>query len=633
MRVSGRYITDDLGRVLILRGCNVGGSSKVPSAPPGGTHLRDSLISPAGVSFVGRPFPLEEADAHFDRLKGWGFTFLRLVVTWEALEHEGPGIYDEAYLSYLRKILLIAEEKGISLFIDPHQDVWSRWTGGDGAPAWTLEKLGIDIERLDTAGAALTHQRYGELNKGAPYPRMIWPTNYSRYAAATMFTLFFAGNVYAPETTIDGESAQDWLQERYLACMRHCFRRLKNCKALVGWGTMNEPNAGFIGYSNLEKMENVTVYQGALPYPLDAMAAASGYTRESPVYATGIRGVRMTGKRVLNPEGLSIFREGYECPWKRAGVWTDEGGVPRLLRKDHFAAVNGRAARFTGDFLVPFMRRFIERMREVNPGALIFIEGTPMGEHPAWPEGSPGGVVNAFHWYDGPTLFTKFFRPWFNVIVETSKPVLGRKNVAALFARAIGKGVAWAGEHMGDMPCLLGEFGLPFDMNGRKAYKTGDYRLHEEALAMYYDGIDANLLGSTIWNYTADNTNEWGDGWNGEDLSIFSKGSDPGLGQGRAMGGWLRPYPMATAGIPLALSWDRKRRLFRYRFRADPRIPAPTEIFIPAGCFASNPAISRWTFPKDGGGSGLKTDYKPEEQRLFIRNEGYEGEAEIILNI
>jgi hypothetical protein len=180
---------------------------------------------------------------------------------------------------------------------------------------------------------------------------------------------------------------------------------------------------------------------------------------------------------------------------------------------------------------------------------------------------------------------------------------------------------------MGDIPCLLGEFGLPFDLNGKKAYKTGDYRLHEEALSIYYDGIDANLLGSTIWNYTADNTNEWGDGWNREDLSIFFNG------QGRAMGGWLRPYPMATAGVPLALSWDRKRGVFRYRFKTDPRIPAPTEIFVPAGCFPSSngPRLSLSTFPEDRSPGGLKADYKEEEQRLFIQNEGYEGEAEITL--
>ena len=47
-----------------------------------------------------RPFPLAEADEHFGRLASWGLTFVRLLVTWEAVEHAGPGIYDEDYLTY-----------------------------------------------------------------------------------------------------------------------------------------------------------------------------------------------------------------------------------------------------------------------------------------------------------------------------------------------------------------------------------------------------------------------------------------------------------------------------------------------------------------------------------------------------
>jgi hypothetical protein len=86
------------------------------------------------ISFVGRPFPLQEVDEHFRRLKRWGFTFLRLLTTWEAIEHAGPGQCDLDYLDYLTAVVRKAGEHGMSLFIDPHQDVWSRFTGGDGAP-------------------------------------------------------------------------------------------------------------------------------------------------------------------------------------------------------------------------------------------------------------------------------------------------------------------------------------------------------------------------------------------------------------------------------------------------------------------------------------------------------------------
>jgi hypothetical protein len=629
MDIKGRYIIDDQGRTLILRGCNLGGDSKYPVSPEGETWKPDSLKNPETVSFVGRPFPLEDAEAHFERLRRWGLTFIRFLITWEALEHAGPGIYDEEYLSYLQKILQIAEKKGISLFMDPHQDAWSRWTGGDGAPAWTLEKLGMILDRLDTTGAALTQQHYGAMNQGAPFPRMIWPANCNRYGAATLFTLFFAGNTYAPEVSIEGKSAQDWLQERYFAALLHCYRRLKECKALVGWEPMNEPHPGFIGYQDLGGLENYAFLKGGMPSPFQAMAAASGYPTEIGVYTTDVWGERKIGRNKLNPEGLSLFKEGFVCPWKQAGVWTDEGGAPRLLRNRHFAEYQGRPANFLNDFLKPFMNRFAERIREIDQKTLLFVEGIPNGAHPAWSSEDAPRTVNAFHWYDGPTLFTKFFRPWITVRPETRGIILGRKKVAAYFSQTLGEAVAWTRERMGDMPCLLGEFGLPFDMNGKGAYKTGDYRLHETALSMYYDAVDDHLLHSTIWNYTASNSHEGGDGWNDEDLSIFH------AGEGRAMKGWLRPYPMATAGTPLKITWERKEgrvpfRRFTYRFKADPSVAAPTELFIPSEWFGTKPII------QVGTGHGervpqVQVEYKPEQRRVFVSIQDYDGEVALLL--
>lgn len=35
--------------------------------------------------------------------------------------------------------------------------------------------------------------------------------------------------------------------------------------------------------------------------------------------------------------------------------------------------------------------------------------------------------------------------------------------------------------------------------------------------------LDKNLLSFTLWNYAANNTNARGDGWNDEDLSLFSR--------------------------------------------------------------------------------------------------------------
>ena len=128
------WFRDAYGRCVLLRGVNLGGSSKLPAVPDGATHLPESLDPTRTISFIGRPFPLEQADEHFGRLRAWGFNVLRLLTTWEAIEHAGPGRYDTAYLDWFAELVRLAGEYGFFVFIDPHQDVWGRWSGGDGAP-------------------------------------------------------------------------------------------------------------------------------------------------------------------------------------------------------------------------------------------------------------------------------------------------------------------------------------------------------------------------------------------------------------------------------------------------------------------------------------------------------------------
>src|SRR5262249_14449729 len=50
---------------------------------------------------------------------------------------------------------------------------------------------------------------------------------------------------------------------------------------------------------------------------------------------------------------------------------------------------------------------------------------------------------------------------------------------------------------------------------------------------------------------------------------------------GRALKAIVRPYARATAGEPLQMTYDYLGRVFRFRFRHDPSVTAPTEIFIP----------------------------------------------------
>jgi hypothetical protein len=168
---------------------------------------------------------------------------------------------------------------------------------------------------------------------------------------------------------------------------------------------------------------------------------------------------------------------------------------------------------------------------------------------------------------------------------DTGRFILGRGRVRRSFVEQIAHLKEEAAELMGGVPTLVGEFGIPFDMQGGRAYRTGDFFRQVQALDDTFQALEANLLSGTLWNYTADNDNLRGDQWNGEDLSIFSRdqqtGPDDINSGGRALGAAVRPYACKVAGEPLEMAFELKRRIFDLAFRHDPAVEAPTEIYVP----------------------------------------------------
>jgi hypothetical protein len=575
---DGPWFRDETGRILILRGVNLGGSSKVPSSPDGATHRRERFSDHRQVSFVGRPFPEAEADEHFARMRRWGFRVLRLLVTWEAIEHAGPGEYDLSFLEYFTAIVRKAGEHGLAVIIDPHQDVWSRFCGGDGAPGWTLEAAGFDITRFDETGAAILHQMDGD-----PFPKMIWPTNASKLAAATMFTLFFAGNDFAPRTHIDGAPAQLYLQRHYIDSVRQVAQRVSGQSHVIGYDTLNEPMPGYIGLRELTAAPG-PLRIGYAPSPFESMLLGSGIACEVDEWRMTFLGARRIGRRLLNPSGVRAWLPEAGCIWLANGVWkVDESGSGVLLRPDHFCAVGGREVDFSQDYLKPFALALAKGIRSVHPQATIFLETEPRRSPPIWAGEDPSGFVYAPHWYDALTLLMKEMHPWLGVDSRSARLVIGPHAIRRSFADQLAALARDAGRLRG-CPTLIGEFGVPFDLSKKRAYRTGDFRGQERALARNFDALDDNLLGGLLWNYTSDNDNLHGDQWNDEDLSVFSRDQQSTPDQvdsgGRALKGFVRPYAMAVAGEPVRMSFDR-HRIFRLTFRGDPGVQAPTEIFVP----------------------------------------------------
>ena len=305
-------------------------------------------------------------------------TFLRLLVTWEAIEPREEGVYDGPYIEYIRGIVQLCAKHGISVVIDPHQDVWSRWTGGDGAPKWTLEKLGFDVSSFYHTRAATVHAHTTSRDVLDPlhFPRMAWATNYMHFATATMFTLFFAGDDYAPKTTVDGVPVQEWLQGAYVRAVQQLAARLKAEPNVLGYEAMNEPSAGWVGRCSAARP--LTEYHGAVPLgwvmsPWDGIRLANGATLDVPVFSAPF--VYSHTERV-NPAGRTAWRAGAVDVWEHNGVWgRGPGGAPRLLRPDHFACPGGPEA-FQSKYMRPFWERYGAAVRAATGrGATAILTG------------------------------------------------------------------------------------------------------------------------------------------------------------------------------------------------------------------------------------------------------------------
>jgi len=649
LRIDGDRFVDALGRHVVLRGVNLGGDCKLPY-PDGGTHVPTDFSDHRDVSFIGRPFPLDEAEEHLGRLKHWGFNCLRLLTTWEACEHSGPGQYDEAYLDYLAEVCSRAGDHDLYVFIDFHQDVWSRMSGGDGAPGWTFEKVGLDFTRFHDAGAAKAMQLCYDFTRGggrqeATYPTMSWAQNYRRPANAIMWTLFFAGADFAPGLTVDGVNAQEFLQHHYLGAMRQVAMRVKDMPHVLGFDTLNEPGSGWIGrelsYQHTEKStdhpERVT--PGPAWSPLDGLLVARGIPRSVPVlsFDAAEMTMKVTGAERANEARVPIWRDGVACPFEAAGAYRlNANGEAEDLNETYFTHRNGAPVDLEADYMVPFFNRVAEGIRAIKADWMVFAELDPFRglSGAGFPQGGPDNTVNASHWYDIVTLVTKTFMYPTAVNPFNGRTMEGADAIEAHYTEQLSQTqkAAQTLNAGAGAPTLIGEFGIPYDLDQAAAYQAwaegdrsdGPWQMHVTALDLMYNAMDALLLSSTHWNYTASNRNDQmiGDGWNQEDLSIFSRDQqdnplDKDSG-GRAVKGFCRPFVRRAQGRLLSHSFGLSDRKFHAEIDIDSEAAA-SEMYVPRLHYASGCDITLSSGTAVFGGDGqIVTIEDAEPGRLEV---------------
>ncbi|KAI0738047.1 glycoside hydrolase [Daedaleopsis nitida] len=524
------------------------------------------------MSFVGRPLNLDDgsADVHLARLKGWGFNMLRYVVTWESLEHAGPGKYDHEFIEYTVRVLRKCKEHGFRVYMDPHQDIWSRFSGGSGAPYWTILACGINPRNFTATLGAIVHCEYPNPTSPSPaeLPAMIWSTNYGRLASQTLFTLFFAGREFAPKCVIDGQNIQDYLQSHYIAAFAQLADKIRDAGDLqddcvIGWDSMNEPFEGFCGYADLNTVptkQGSTLKKGPFPSPAQSLRLGMGQAQTVEHWIFTSMGPKQDKSVTIDPQGIKMWADpetepegvhpkwgwrrdpGWKlgtCVWAQHGVWDVASGA--VLVPDYFRYRSNREeVVYIEDFWRPHWQVFATRIRQSHPEAILFVAPPVFAPPPQLDESYlKGRCCLSTHYYDGLTLVT---RHWSNINADALGLIRGKYSstlpAVRIGERAIRKCLQEQlgylkddAKILGAYPTIIGEIGIPYDMDGKKAYGwtdggkyKGDFSSQQKALDASMNAADgSNALNYTIWNYCPDNSHEWGDGWNMEDLSIWSE--------------------------------------------------------------------------------------------------------------
>lgn len=562
---------------------------------------------------------------------------------------------------------------------------WSRFSGGSGAPLWTIYACGVDPHNLTSTYSALVHSDYP--SKEDPHPEtlpcMIWSSNYYRAFGHLVWTLFFAGKAFAPKCIIDGKNIQDWLNDHYCEAVIELGRVIAEAPGLldetvIGWDSINEPSEGLIGIEDLNVTpKNQTVFLGPVPTPFENMQIANGQAVEVPNYRFGPLGPTKDGTVVLDPKGKRLWltpeddaargagKWGFvrgpewkvgECIWAQHNVW--DPARNKLLNPKYFHTLPEdprHKVEFVHDFWRQHWMSYATAVRKVHPEAVHFMNTTVFKPLPELPESILQHRACASpHYYDGLTLMTRHWG-WFNAdalgvlrgkywsVVQALR--IGEHNIRKCIQEQLGQLKADTAESLGrSYPTLIGEIGCPYDMDGKAAYGyanngkgKGDYSQQQRAWDASVNACDGpNALNYTLWVYVARNSHQWGDNWNGEDLSLWSSDDcrlpspddggvpDSPMGAGgsrassvtlawgrrpspkgielgtevsakllldgsRAVGAFCRPYPVATVGFPEDISFDINSTLCRIKVRVAPSdTPGVTQIYVPFVHYATD---------------------------------------------
>ena len=622
------YLKDQQGRYLLIHGVNVSGSTKVPAK-----------IDP--ISYVGKPFPLEEADWNFRMLRKLGFNAIRLLVIWEAIEPYGSGDYDQDYLDYIEAIVAKANEYGIYCIMDMHQDMFSRHllklfddqtnlnslvdkkerkmgapfglnnkVQGDGAPQWAVQYC---LPEKNVGGPKWGLPDYLVADRKETtdfYSMSLWGINiFLSLDVNRCFATMFAGKDIYPFYKVDGKNIQDFLQDSYANAWAQVASRISRYPNVIGYDIINEPPGLYIVF---------VLY--ALLYR-EADKSDSGMLTEEEMLQVLDEYLEILQDQGAPPETIDILRETlleYDILPKsidrmNKNGFTTEGFSPYQPNID---AAIGLISSFNRNYLQPFHKKVGDAILEEDPNAILFLElslGLPDTGIAGWfaePMLRPDGfdqIVYAPHYYTDIYPSIGYNMPERDFTADEKR--------FRDYTEGIEDAILPADYSLGKPPIMMGEFGTYFNFGGIEKAIDQDYIVSSYILDIYFETYEEMLLHHTMWCYSSENTKENGENWNKEDFSILDSEQKP-----RSIEAYSRVYPRFTSGR--LTSFHYYSPLHYYDPRPGEPTPylefamemesketdAPTEIFIPPLIFRNG----FYVYISDG-----QCAYDPDSEILY----------------
>jgi aryl-phospho-beta-D-glucosidase BglC (GH1 family) len=642
MTTDRTYMRDGYNRYIYINGVNVSGTDKLPVTPTPTQDPRKGIPS-----FVGRPFPIEQADGWFKVIRSLGFNAIRLVITWESVEHAGFRQYDQDYLDYIGKIVEVAEQNNVYVLLNFHENLFSRFlyvnynmnpqvgepgsvenmvakifpdekglergqvkfdsrTTGDGAPLWALKaalpeknfdspqwgmfkllgNLGgpymnfiIDeitkiINLINGGGSSLVMKPLAEGEQSfqdwitqmvammsnreffnpplvpfSPrdttdvFPLTNWfDNNFISWDIDRGYAAFYAGDEVMPKYkfNMDGKEAsiKEYLQEGYIGSWEQIARKMKGRTNILGYDLVNEPVTGYVMLAVMAAYFASDFDTAVIQNTLEKFVGPElAKAVERMIFLLNI--IPLIPPRDFFEElYLEQNKQDYQAacgtsptPACRAQYLTDhKAEVDKLIadtKKQVRADYSADDINFMGainvnlnftTYIVDFYDRLSKRIVAIDPNAVIWLESSggaldSITGVNIWKPPSIGQMVYSPHWYPDIYPFLGIGSPPREFSIE--------EWMIQDFLPPLQEGMAGVKDSFGPVPVVYGEFGTYFNYGGVEKERSTGYRISSQILDNYYEAYEKLFVGRMLWDFSVNNSYQYGDLWNYEDFSVL----------------------------------------------------------------------------------------------------------------